>query len=300
MKSEIQSVEWPTLGLLGMNYALWCIVVLNYQHAPLLCATTLCFVLTLQSSLVHELIHGHPTRYRWVNAMMGMPPITMIYPYHLFEETHLKHHNDEFLTEPEEDPESFFCRQHQWQQKSSLARAASCINMTLAGRLLLSVPASLIQVFRYFLRQSIDGNHLQRWSWFWHVSGLVLIFWFLIRFSEMPLWVYAICAAIGHMVIALRAFFEHRPAPDPDQRIVIVESNWLFQLLYLGNNFHAVHHRYPHLPWYRIAETYRSQRDEILCLNNQFHYKGYFDWLRFLFKPVHSPIHPVRNAARRS
>ncbi|NND01108.1 MAG: fatty acid desaturase [Gammaproteobacteria bacterium] len=292
--SENRPVEWPTLALLATNYLLWGAAVLHYHQAPFLFAPLLCIVLTLQSSLMHELIHGHPTRHAAINAALGILPLTVIYPYHLFKETHLKHHNDTHLTEPGVDPESFFHCPSQWRQKNLVCRALAWVNMTLAGRLLLSVPVSLIQVAKYFVVQVGKGSTAQRWSWFWHIGGLILVFWWISRFSQMPIGIYLFCAAVGHMLIALRAFFEHRPVTEPEARIVIVESNWFFRLLYLGNNLHAVHHRYPTLPWYRIAATYRDRRPEFLNANGQFCYRGYSRWLRYLFRPVHSPVHPGR------
>jgi len=104
--------------------------------------------------------------------------------------------------------------------------------------------------------------------------------------------VYILCAWVGHSAIALRAFFEHRPATNPEHRIAVVGSNRFFSMLYLANNLHAVHHKHPEIPWYRLTQAYEQSRNNVLNRNNYFFFNGYHQWLKFLFKPIHSPVHP--------
>jgi hypothetical protein len=40
----------------------------------------------------------------------------------------------------------------------------------------------------------------------------------------------------------MRSFTEHRWGERASERTAIVESNWVFGLLFLWNNLHAVHH----------------------------------------------------------
>ena len=91
----------------------------------------------------------------------------------------------------------------------------------------------------------------------------------------------------------LRSFYEHRPAALPAHRIVINEAAWPWRLLYLNNNYHAVHHAHPGLAWYRIPADYRANRAAYLEGNGGFLLKGYARLLwRHALKPVDSPIHP--------
>ena len=61
-----------------------------------------------QLNLQHETIHGHPTRNRAVNQAIGCWPLSLWLPYSIYRSTHLAHHRDENLTDPLEDPESYY------------------------------------------------------------------------------------------------------------------------------------------------------------------------------------------------
>ena len=87
--------------------------------------------------------------------------------------------------------------------------------------------------------------------------------------------------------------YEHRPALLPAHRIVINDASWMWRLLYLNNNYHAVHHDYPKLAWYRIPNVYRTDRDGFLKRNGDFLIPGYGHILwKYALKPIDSPIHP--------
>lgn len=48
--------------------------------------------------VTHELVHGHPTRDRRLNRLLGYAPLAVWFPYTLYMESHLRHHNDDHLT----------------------------------------------------------------------------------------------------------------------------------------------------------------------------------------------------------
>ena len=54
----------------------------------------------LQSSIVHEVLHGHPTRNALVNEAFVFLPIGLVWPFRRFKALHLSHHADERLTDP--------------------------------------------------------------------------------------------------------------------------------------------------------------------------------------------------------
>ncbi|MBX2867042.1 MAG: fatty acid desaturase [Acidiferrobacterales bacterium] len=285
-------IEWPTIGLLIVSYAMWLVCLMGFTAFPVLSVIGMSLTLALHSSITHELIHGHPTRSDRINMALGLIPLTMFYPIHLFKETHLKHHNDENLTIPGVDPESFFCCPQKWQGKCRVARAYAWINMTLTGRMLLSLPNTLVQVSRFFARDLVKGNQTQRSLWLLHFSLLSLLCSAIVVLDKMPLEWYLLCTWVAHLIIAFRAFFEHRPARHPEHRIVVVKSNWFFRLMYLGNNYHALHHQCPRLPWYQIPKAFEVNQLDILRKNDHFYFSGYFSWLTYLFRPIHSPVHP--------
>ena len=65
-------------------------------------------------SLQHEIIHNHPTRWRRLNRALGTWPLVLWLPFEIYRRTHLQHHNDNRLTDPLEDPESYYHTSEQW------------------------------------------------------------------------------------------------------------------------------------------------------------------------------------------
>ncbi|TLY63032.1 MAG: fatty acid desaturase, partial [Gammaproteobacteria bacterium] len=62
------SVEMPTLGVALLVYGGWLAITLAYGRWPLIIVAPLAAVLiTLHGSLQHEIVHGHPTRWRGIN-----------------------------------------------------------------------------------------------------------------------------------------------------------------------------------------------------------------------------------------
>ena len=93
----------------------------------------------------------------------------------------------------------------------------------------------------------------------------------------------------------LRSFYEHRPALEAPHRVVINEAGLFWRILYLNNNYHAVHHERPDLPWYLVRRFYLEHRAEVLRRNGGFVMAGCLSLMRrYATKAVDSPIHPVR------
>ena len=84
----------------------------------------------------------------------------------------------------------------------------------------------------------------------------------------------------GTALTMLRCYMEHRPAKDPGARCAIVEDAGPFGFLFLHNNLHAVHHRWPGVAWYRLPALYRARRDDILAWNGGYLISGYGAILR--------------------
>jgi len=74
--------------------------------SPIIIVPLLALVITLHSSLQHEVIHGHPTKWAVVNALLVWPAIGLFIPYARFRDSHLAHHQDARLTDPYDDPET--------------------------------------------------------------------------------------------------------------------------------------------------------------------------------------------------
>ena len=140
-------VEWPTVALAFVIYGLWLSVTFFYRDLPwwgliAIGAWTIAWQLNLQ----HETIHGHPTRNRRINEAIGCWPLSLWLPYSIYRSTHLAHHRDENLTDPLDDPESYYWADGQWRAIGPLGRALVAAQSTLLGRMILG-PAWTIPRF---------------------------------------------------------------------------------------------------------------------------------------------------------
>src|SRR5260221_1683194 len=118
------------LGTLGAGIVL----TLPYGGLPLaIIEPGVAVLLTLHSSLQHEIIHGHPTRHARLNRLLGMVPLSFWLPFELYRQEHLQHHQDERLTDPLDDPESYYWTPSAWQRLSPVLRASFRLQQTLAG-----------------------------------------------------------------------------------------------------------------------------------------------------------------------
>ncbi|WP_411829006.1 fatty acid desaturase family protein [Paraburkholderia kururiensis] len=61
----------------------------------------------------------------------------------------------------------------------------------------------------------------------------------------------------------------------------------------LNNNYHAVHHALPFVPWFALRAVYLDRRDDYLARNGGFLVKGYGEWFRHhAWTPVAHAVHP--------
>ena len=98
-------MEWPTVLLAVVIYGGWCAFTWAYASIPAwLGLPVLAILVAWHGSLQHEVLHGHPTRWRGLNDLIGIFPISLWIPYTRYKRLHLKHHNNERLTDPIDDP----------------------------------------------------------------------------------------------------------------------------------------------------------------------------------------------------
>src|SRR4051812_38688603 len=85
--------EWPTWCLIVAIHGGWLLAASGHDALgtplSLACLGLLaCWYMSLQ----HELLHGHPTRWKAFNRLLGLLPLAVWYPYDLYREGHLAHH----------------------------------------------------------------------------------------------------------------------------------------------------------------------------------------------------------------
>jgi fatty acid desaturase len=295
LKRSRFTVEWPTLLLALTIHIGWLLLTYFWQSVP----SILLFVLggwlvAWHGSLQHEVLHGHPTRFRWINDAVGSLPIGLWLPYPLYKRSHLKHHNDEWLTDPIEDPESYYLTGPSWQRLGWFGRGITHVNNTLPGRLIVGPFIALAAFWSHEIMAIVRGDLRHVTVWLGHLVGVAVVLFWVLVVAGMPFWLYLVTFAYAGLSFSrLRSFAEHTYAETKEERTAIVENSPAFGLLFLYNNLHIVHHSRPALPWYRIPALYRAERDSFIRLNGGLLYNGYWDVAkRYFFRIHHGPVHP--------
>lgn len=294
-KSFTGRTEWPTWLLLGGVYGAWFAVLLNSEWLGLWLSTLLLIpIVVLWLSVQHELLHGHPTPYVWLNKILGYAPIAVWYPYTLYRDSHLLHHQDEDLTLPGVDPESRYLAHAQWQGSSRVVRGLHWLNKTLAGRLLLGAPLALWGLLGEESRRLLNGERQAWLMWLTHGVLTLLMLAFISQCSVVPVWHYLALVSVPALTVAMvRSFYEHRPHPQAEQRTVINEAGWPWRWLFLNLNLHLVHHDLPKLPWYFLPRVYQARREQWLARSGGFLVDGYGQLFRqHSTRAVDDPRHP--------
>jgi hypothetical protein len=143
-KARRFKVEWLTLGLILGCYGLWFIAGFSYGSMPILTFLLLPLMNTFHSSLQHEALHGHPTRNAKINEALVFFPIALFYPFRRYKNLHLRHHADERLTDPYDDPESYYRALVDWQRLPDWFKSILRLNNTLIGRVLIGPAIAIL------------------------------------------------------------------------------------------------------------------------------------------------------------
>jgi fatty acid desaturase len=234
-------------------------------------------------------IHGHPTRWRRFNRLIAAPPLDLVHPYSRYRDLHLVHHVSD-LTDPTDDPESFYVTAEQWARAGATQRALLVASMTLTGRVLLGPVRSTWT----FLRGEAGelGAHWRTWGA--HLVAAALVLWVVVGVAGMPAWVYLVGFVYGGAALTLlRSFAEHR-AIERGTRSAVVRSNAAMGLLFLNNNLHHAHHARPGLAWYRLPGASKETGAEALAESGAGLYRGYWELARrHAFRPIDHPAGTV-------
>jgi len=288
-------IDWLTLVVLAGCYILWATSLTLYALTgwwPVLAATV--YSVTLHSSLQHEALHGHPTRRAFLNELLVFPALGLYIPYRRFRATHLRHHCDERLTDPYDDPESWYVSCEDWRHRGRVMRLLLTFNTTLAGRLLIGPALGVFGLWRHDLSGLRNGEHFVAKAYLLHFAGALPVVVASQALAGINPLVYALAIAYPAMsLLMVRTFAEHRPKRDPHQRSVIIETSPFFSLLFLNNNLHYAHHKWPTKPWYRLGADYRAEKDRLLRENGGYRFDGYLAlFRRHLFHRVGPVVHP--------
>jgi fatty acid desaturase len=296
-----ERVEWPTLAVAAAVYGGFGLATWFHEALPWWLLLPLGgFLVAWHGSLQHEAVHGHPTPWNWVNEALVFPSLWLWLPFRLYRISHLTHHNDEILTDPARDPESFYVAAEDWDRLGPLGRAYFWSVNTLAGRLLVEPLRCVWRVLASEAPRLARGDIANLTAWLLHLAGAALVLAWALGVCAMPLLDYLLFFAYpGLSLTLLRSFLEHQARPAEGERSVLVEAGWPLSLLFLNNNLHALHHAEPGLAWFKLPERYRARRAELLERNGGYRYGGYLEIAaRYLVKPKEHPRHPLAAATR--
>jgi len=287
-------IEWPTLALIIGCYGLWALAGgLIWPLAPVIALAVMAVMAALHSSLVHECLHGHPTRIRLLNEALVSVPLSLIYPYRRYQATHLAHHHDARLTDPFEDPESYYKARWQYARMPGWLRLVLGVNNTMIGRVVLGPLLGACGFLASEARLVWGGAKGVRLAWALHALALAPVLVALWVFA-IPLWLYLLAVVWPSLaLISIRTYAEHRWHETPEGRTIIVERSalgWLF----LHNNLHIVHHQVPAAAWYTLPRLYREKPGHWQALNNGYVYRNYWQLFRaHALTPKEPVAHPA-------
>jgi fatty acid desaturase len=291
------SVEWATVGLAVVIYGMWFATTYFHDSLPIWALTPIAaWTVAWHMSLQHETIHGHPTRVRWMNTLIGAWPLTLWLPFENYRHSHLTHHNDERLTDPLDDPESFYWRQDQWTALGALGRGFIRLQSTLLGRMVIGPAWASVRLWKLEIARLARGERRAFREVALHIVGLALVLGWVVGVCKMPLVKYVFCFAYAGTSLAMvRSFAEHRAENQVERRTAIVERSWLLGPLFLFNNLHVAHHMRPAMPWYELPRWYAANRAALIERNGGLLYVTYFDILRrYFLRPHHQTLHPAQ------
>ncbi len=295
-------VEWPTVGVAVVTYAVWALAVLALpqwqpQAAPLagggLAVLLAAVAIAQHSSLTHEVIHGHPFRDQRLNVALVALPLALCIPYGRFRDQHLAHHHDEHLTDPYDDPESNYLDPAVWAGLPPPARTLLRLNNTLAGRIVLGPVIGTVMFLAADLRAIWAGDRAALAAWVWHLPALAAVL-AVVALSPMAPGAYAGAVWLALGLLRIRTFLEHRAHEKARARTVVIEDRGPFALLFLNNNYHVVHHMHPQVAWYRLPALYRAHRAHYLARNAGYRYGSYGEVFRAYLLRAKDPVpHPL-------
>jgi len=294
MQAEPKKIEFLTLSLLIACYVLWGILTSWHATIPIwFLFPALVVLLAFQNSLQHEIIHHHPTSSQKLNEALGSPPLVLYLPFILYRDTHRQHHVLENISYPSKDPESYYITEQRWESLPQVLRTLYIINNSLLGRIFIGPTLGVSSFLWSEFKKLTAGDQYTRQAWLAYVPWLVLVLAWLV-YWQFPMWLYFLICYFSISLTSIRIFAEHQAVNTPTERTIVVESNGFLSYLFLQNNLHSVHHKYPALPWYQLRTVYQQEKDTILQENGAYVFKNYFElFKRYAWKPKESVVHPL-------
>ncbi len=288
-------IEWPTVALIIATYAGLATLMWFYHALPFWIIVPVAgYLIALHGSLQHEVLHGHPTKNPLLNELLVTVNFSFWFPYRRYRKMHLIHHNDDHLTDPTLDPESYYMLPETWAALPAPMKQLYTIHNTLAGRMVLGPIIGTVRFWSAEFLAIVRGDRMIANAWAWHIPACALTLFYAMYVCGIPLWAYIVMFAWPGIAFSLvRSFCEHQAAADVGERTIVVESSAPLSLMFLNNNLHVAHHHKPRMAWYRLPAYYRAERDQLLKDNHGYLMHGYREiFRRYFLKPKEPVAYP--------
>ncbi|HEX7110349.1 MAG TPA: fatty acid desaturase [Aestuariivirga sp.] len=288
-------IEWPTVVLIILIYTTLATLMWLYDALPFWVIIPLAgYLIALHGSLQHEALHGHPTRNAALNELLVAINFSLNFPYQRYRKLHLIHHNDENLTDPTLDPESYYLLPDEWAKLPAPLKQLYTINNTLAGRMILGPIIGTVRFWSSEFLAIMRGDMAIAKAWAWHIPACAITLAYAYFICGIPLWAYLVMFAWPGISFSLvRSFCEHQAVADLGERTIVVESSPLLSLMFLNNNLHLPHHLKPRMAWYELPAYYQAEREQLLQRNHGYLMHGYREiFSKYFFKPKEPVAYP--------
>ena len=287
--------EWPTVLVIVGVYGGFAAVTLSHHWVPApLTIVGLAIITAWQGSLQHELLHGHGLRSRLAREFVARQALAIWLPFADYRTSHLRHHDDQYLTDPFDDPESTYRSGPEWQALPRPLRGILWCNRTLLGRITVGPTIAMVRFLRPqigLLRTTSEARRI----WAEHLVAVAAVFAWVVGVAHLPVWEFFVGSAyLGTSLTMVRSFAEHTWRPDVVERTAVVRSRGFWSLLFLNNNLHVTHHQRPDVPWFKLPALTDSFHADEIAADGAGLFRGYRDVARqFAFKPRCQPAFPA-------
>ncbi|MEH3160335.1 MAG: fatty acid desaturase [Sphingomonas taxi] len=294
MSRVAKATEWPTIAIAALIYGGWLALTLWHAVLPVpVISIAGAWLVAWHGSLQHEVIHGHPTRWRAVNTAIGAPPLSLWLPYAVYRDSHIAHHRSPSITDPLEDPESRYVA-----APGGMRHAAARAQATLLGRLLIGPIVTILALAADEVRRLRRKPGRVVRDWLPHIALVVPVVAWLEWTGFGALRYMLLVVYPGLSLTLLRSFAEHRADLPGPSRAATVERAGPLGLLYLNNHLHTAHHDRPDLAWYRLPAHQRRHHARLSAQAGRAH-RSYGEIVRrFALTPHDALIHPDRGDRR--
>ena len=296
-----RAFEWPTLLLLVLTYISYTAVLMkSAQLGGGLTVLSLALILTLHSSISHEIIHIIEAKHPIFGRLIIFPAIGLMIPYGRFRDQHLKHHQDENLTDPLDDPESYYLPEEIWVSLPYGLRVILGFNNMLLGRIIVGPFIGQLIFMRDDFKAILRADWACLRSWVAHLISVFLVLIYVNNLSDIAFSTYFLAAYLSLSILKIRSYLEHRAEQQSNNRSVIIEDRGPLALLFLNNNYHAAHHAHPSVPWYRLPQLFDTHRAKFLGQNRDYYYRNYWDvFCKYFLRRKEPVAHPIWRLANR-